>query len=257
MDLGIRGRTALVTGASSGIGQAVALALASEGVRLAVAARRAGLLEATAQRARELGAQDARCFPIDLTDDASIGAGAERVRAALGEIDILVLNGGGPKAGRFTQTSLEDWDAAYRLLLRGMLRLVYAVVPSMRARQWGRIVALTSTSVKQPIDTLVLSNAFRTALVSALRTLANEVAADGVTVNSIATGRIDTERLRALYGNDREAMERAAAADVPIRRVAAPDEFAPLVAFLCSQPARYVTAQTISIDGGLVRGLFG
>jgi 3-oxoacyl-[acyl-carrier protein] reductase len=126
----------------------------------------------------------------------------------------------------------------------------------MRARKWGRIVALTSTSVKQPIDTLVLSNAFRTALVAALRTLAVEVAADGVTVNCIATGRIDTDRLRALYGNDERAL-RQAGAEVPIGRIAAPDEFAPMAAFLCGEPARYVTGQTISVDGGLVRGLFG
>jgi len=126
----------------------------------------------------------------------------------------------------------------------------------MRARGWGRVVALTSTSVKQPIDTLVLSNAFRTALVAALRTLASEVARDGITVNCIATGRVDTSRLRELYRGD-ESKLRQAGAEVPIGRIATPQEFAPMVAFLCSEPARYVTGQTISVDGGLVRGLFG
>jgi 3-oxoacyl-[acyl-carrier protein] reductase len=257
VDFGIRGRLALVTGASAGIGEAVALALAPEGVRLAVAARRSDRLEALAKRALELGASDARGFEFDQKSSATIETMLDDVHAAFGSVDILVLNGGGPKAGTFTDTAIEDWDAGYRAVLRSMLSMVERVVPAMRANGWGRIVALTSTSVKQPIDTLVLSNAFRTALVSALRTLANEVASEGITVNCIATGRVETDRLRALYGGSDEAMHGAAAADVPAGRVATPAEFAPLAAFLCSQPASYVTGQTISIDGGLTRGLFG
>ena len=140
--------------------------------------------------------------------------------------------------------------------LRGMLMILERIVPPMRARGWGRVVALTSTSVKQPIDTLVLSNTFRTALVAALRTLATEVAGDGITINCIATGRIETDRLRELYGNDEQKL-RDAGREVPIGRIATPQEFAPMAAFLCSEPARYVTGQTISVDGGLVRGLFG
>jgi 3-oxoacyl-[acyl-carrier protein] reductase len=257
VELGIRGRVALVTGASSGIGEAVALALAREGVRLAVAARRTDRLEAVAARARELGAADAAAFALDLADDASIGAMADGVRAAFGRVDIAVLNGGGPRPGKFGDVAIEDWDRGYRDVLRAMLAIVERVLPGMRANAWGRIVALTSTSVKQPIDTLVLSNAFRTALVAALRTLAVEVAPEGITVNSIATGRVDTDRLRALYGGSPDAVRAAAIADVPIGRVATAEEFAPLVAFLCGEPAGYVTGQTISIDGGLTRGLFG
>ena len=255
MDLGIRGRTALVTGASAGIGEAIALALAREGVKLAVAARRVERLDAVAAQAKTLGASDARGFALDLGDDGSIGSMLDAVRGAFGDIDILVLNGGGPKAGRFSEVSLADWDDAYRKLLRGMLVLLDACVPAMRANRWGRVVALTSTSVKQPIDTLVLSNALRTALVAALRTLAVEVARDGVTVNAIATGRVDTDRLRSLYGDD--AQLRQAGEDVPIGRIATPQEFAPMAAFLCGEPAGYVTGQTISVDGGLTRGLFG
>jgi 3-oxoacyl-[acyl-carrier protein] reductase len=256
VDLGINGRTALVTGASSGIGEAVALALAREGVRLAVAARDLEKLNGVASEAKRAGAADALAFALDLTDAHSIESAVSAARDAFGEIDIVVLNGGGPKAGRFTDMSTTDWDAAYHLLLRSMLVMLDRLVPPMRSRKWGRVVALTSTSVKQPIDTLVLSNAFRTALVAALRTLANEVAADGVTVNCIATGRVETDRLRSLYGGDERQLHEAAR-EIPIGRVASPEEFAPMVAFLCSVPARYVTGQTISVDGGLVRGLFG
>jgi 3-oxoacyl-[acyl-carrier protein] reductase len=256
MDLGIRGRTALVTGASSGLGKAVALALAAEGVRLALAARSIDRLDAVAKQAKQLGAEDARGFHIDLQDGDSIAAAMDEIRNRFGDVEIAVLNGGGPRPGPLSEMALADWDAAYRLLLRSMLVLLDALVPPMRARRWGRIVALTSTAVKQPIDTLVLSNAFRTALVAALRTLAVEVASDGVTVNSIATGRVDTQRLRALYGDDeRKLLE--AGREVPIGRVATPQEFAPLVAFLCSEASRYIVGQTISVDGGLVRGLFG
>ncbi len=256
MDFGIRGRVALITGGSAGIGEAVALALAAEGVKLAVAARNLERCEAVADEAKRRCAVEARAFAVDLSDQESIAAMLERVREAFGEVEIAVLNGGGPKAGRFTEMPAADWDAAYRLVLRSMLVLTEALVPAMRARRWGRIVALTSTSVKQPIDNLVLSNAFRTGLVAALRTLSVEVARDGVTVNSIATGRIETDRLRSLYANDENRL-RDAAREVPIGRIATPDEYAPMVAFLCSEPARYVTGQTISVDGGLVRGLFG
>jgi 3-oxoacyl-[acyl-carrier protein] reductase len=255
MDLKIRNRVALVTGASSGIGEAVALELAREGVKLALVARRRDRLETVATLARANGAVEARGFACDLTDPPAIEAMLRDVAESLGPIDILVANSGGPKPGTFTQTSLADWDAGYNAVLRNLLELVYGVLPGMRERKWGRIVALASTSVKAPIPNLVLSNGFRTALVSALKTLSLEVARDGVTVNAIATGRVDTERLRQLYGDAAE-MAKAAAADVPIGRVAAPAEYAPMVAFLCGAPASYVTGQTIAIDGGLLKSLF-
>lgn len=255
MDLQIRNKVALVTGASSGLGEACALALAGEGVSVALAARRESELQRVADEARKAGAPQARTFALDLTDAGSIDRLLQSVRAAFGSVDILVANGGGPKPATFTQTSPADWDAAYQLLLRGILQIVEGVVPGMRERTWGRIVALTSTSVKQPIGTLALSNIFRTALVSALKTLSAEIAKDGVTVNAIATGRIETARLRSLYGD--EAALRRAGAEVPTGRIAQPQEFASLVAFLCGEPARYITGQTIAVDGGLISGLFG
>lgn len=255
MDLGIRGGVALVTGASSGIGRAVALALAPEGVALALAARRRDLLEKVAIEAKQRGAADAHAFEVDLDDSNSIQKLLADVRAALGDVAILVANGGGPKPGKFLDLNFFDWDQGYRTTLRSMLELVHGVIPAMKAKAWGRIVALTSSSVKQPIPTLALSNTFRTALVSSLKTLSMEVARDGITINCIATGRVLTDRLRHLYPDD-EALHKAAEQDIPIGHVATPEEYAPMVAFLCGQPASYVTGQTIAIDGGLIKGLF-
>jgi 3-oxoacyl-[acyl-carrier protein] reductase len=255
VDLGIRGKVALITGASSGLGEAVALQLAGEGAKVAVAARRFDRLENVAREAKRRGAEEARPFALDLEDPTSIDALLRKVGADLGPVDILVVNSGGPRPGTYLDLKLEDFDAAYRGILRGALQLISGVTPAMRARKWGRIVALTSTSVKQPIPTLALSNTFRTALIAALKTLSGEVAPDGITVNAIATGRILTDRLRQIYG-DEDAIHKAAAAEVPIRRVATPEEFAPLVAFLCGEPARYITGQTIAVDGGLIKSLF-
>lgn len=255
MDLKIGGKIALVTGASSGLGEACALALAAEGVRLALAARRVEELQRVANLAREAGAPDARTFVLDLNEPRSVDRLLRDVDEAFGGVDILLANSGGPKSATLTQTSPADWDAAYQLLLRSMLQIVEGVVAGMRERRWGRIVALASSSVKQPIFNLALSNMFRSALVSALKTLSLEAAKDGVTVNAVATGRIATARLRYLYGDD-AAMQRKGA-EVPIGRLGRPEELASLVAFLCGDPAGYVTGQTIAVDGGLISGLFG
>jgi 3-oxoacyl-[acyl-carrier protein] reductase len=255
VDLGIRGKAALITGASAGLGEAVALALAKEGAKVAVSARRRAVLEDVARRAKEAGAPDSCALAADQTDAQALARVVQEASSRLGPVEILVVNGGGPRPGSYTQVSAADWDQAYALTLKSGLALVDAALPAMRERRWGRIVALTSLTVKQPLKTLVLSNSFRTALVAALKTLAGEVAAQGITVNSIATGFVETDRFRSLY--DTAEKKAVAVSGVPIGRPASPEEFAPLVTFLCSEPARYVTGQTISIDGGLISGLFG
>jgi len=255
VDLGIRGKVALVTGASSGIGEAVALALAREGVRLAVAARRQERLEDVAARALRAGAPQARAFTADQTSAASLEKLVAAVEAELGAVEILIANGGGPKPGTFTQMTPAEWDAGYVLTLQGALHLVRLALPGMRARRWGRIVALQSVVVKQPFPGMVLSNALRASVTAALKTLSAEVAAEGITVNTIATGLVDTDRFRSLYDTPEKVA--AAIAAIPMKRAAAPDEYAPLVVFLCGAPAGYVTGQTISIDGGFTAGVFG
>jgi 3-oxoacyl-[acyl-carrier protein] reductase len=240
LDLGIAGKLALVTGASSGIGKAVALCLAREGVRLALAARRQPLLEEAAASAKAAGAAEARAYAADLSDAASIERLFVQVRAELGDPEILVVNGGGPRPGSFSQLSPADWDAAYALTLQSALRLVQGALPAMRARRWVG---------------LALSNALRVAVAAALKSLSTEVAAEGITVNTIATGLVTTDRFRKLYDTPEKVA--AAVAAVPMRRAASPEEYAPLVAFLCGEPARYVTGQTVSIDGGLTAGVFG
>jgi 3-oxoacyl-[acyl-carrier protein] reductase len=253
MNLGIRGKVALVTGASSGIGRACALALAAEGVTLAVAARRLPELQKVAELARGLSGCEALAFEVDLNDTGSIASMLQAVRDRLGAPEILIANSGGPKPGTFTQTAREDWDSAYRGIFQSVIALVDGVLPEMRENKWGRIVLLASSSVKAPIANLVLSNAFRTGLVSAMKTLSLEVARDGVTINTIATGRIATDRLKQLYTTD-EAWQRAEQ-EIPMGRIAVPEEFAPAVAFLCSHPASYITGQTLAIDGGLIASL--
>jgi 3-oxoacyl-[acyl-carrier protein] reductase len=256
MDLRLGGRVALVTGASSGIGEAVALSLAKEGAALALVSRRQERLAEVADATRKLGGAAVRTFHFDQADDASGVELASNVSSTLGAIDVLIANGGGPKPGTYLQISLEEWDHSYRCALRSMLSLINETLPGMRAKGWGRIVALTSMSVKEPIPDLVLSNSFRTALVAALKTLSGDVASEGITINCIATGRILTDRLRQLYNNDEEALRAAAQRDVPMRRAGTPSEFAPLVTFLCGEPASYITGQTIAIDGGYVKSLY-
>jgi 3-oxoacyl-[acyl-carrier protein] reductase len=248
MDLGLDGRVALVMGASRGIGRGIAAALAREGARVAIASRSEERIE---EAAAEIDG-DVTAFVADTTDLERLGALPDEVAAGPGPVEILVANTGGPPFGGALDHGVEEWEEAYRSLVLAPMTLASAVVPGMRERGWGRIVNVGSTSTREPIPGLNLSNVHRLAAVGFLKTLAREVAGDGITVNTVATGRFATERLAGEDGS-LEAAEAAARTEVPAGRLGTPAEYGDLVAFLCSERAAYITGATIPIDGGLLR----
>jgi 3-oxoacyl-[acyl-carrier protein] reductase len=249
--LGLDGRVALVMGASRGIGRSIAATLAGEGAKVAIASRSAEKLE---EAAGEIG-EGAMSFVADTSDLDHLAALPAEVEAVLGPVEILVANTGGPPLGGALDHELEDWESAYRSLVLAPRVLTGAVVPGMRERGWGRIVNVGSSSTREPIPGLNLSNSHRMAAVGFLKTLSREVAADGITVNTVATGRFATERLTANFGS-LEAAEEAAQGEVPAGRLGQPEEYGDLVAFLCSERAAYITGTVIPIDGGLLHSAF-
>jgi 3-oxoacyl-[acyl-carrier protein] reductase len=248
VNLGLEGRTALVMGASRGIGRAIAAVLAREGARVAISSRSQEKLD---EAAAEIG-ERATPFVADASDLDRLAGLPGEVAAQLGPVEILVLNTGGPPFGGALDHDLDDWETAYRSLVLAPRALAGAVVPGMRERGWGRIVNVGSSSTREPIPGLNLSNAHRMAAVGFLKTLSREVAADGITVNTVATGRFATERL-ADAGGSLEAAEQAAKQEIPAERLGQPEEYGDLVAFLCSDRAAYITGAVIPIDGGLLR----
>ncbi|MGE5283080.1 MAG: SDR family oxidoreductase [Chloroflexota bacterium] len=251
MDLGIEGRVALVMGASRGLGRVIAAALAREGARVAIASRSREKLD---EAAAEIG-EAATPFVADAADLDRLAALPAEVESALGPVEILVLNTGGPPLGGALDHGLDEWQVAYRSLVLAPRVLTGAVVPGMRERGWGRIVNVGSSATREPIPGLNLSNSHRMAAVGFLKTLAGEVAADGITVNTVATGRFGTERLAANAGS-LTAAEEAAERDVPAARLGRPEEYGDLVAFLCSERAAYLTGTVIPLDGGLLHAAF-
>jgi 3-oxoacyl-[acyl-carrier protein] reductase len=250
MELGLKGRVALVMGASSGIGRAIAGALVREGAVVAICSRS---LERLEEAAAEIG-PGATPFVADASDAERLAALPGEVATALGPVEILVTNTGGPPLGVALDHDLSDWEQAYRSLVLAPRVLTGAVVPGMRERGWGRIVNVGSTSTREPIAYLNLSNAHRLATIGFLKTLAREVAGDGITVNDVATGRFATDRLLA-FGSSPEQVEEAAAAEVPAGRLGRPEEYGDLVAFLCSERAAYITGTSIPIDGGILHSV--
>ncbi|HET9198165.1 MAG TPA: SDR family oxidoreductase [Solirubrobacterales bacterium] len=250
MDLGLEGKVALVMGASKGIGGGIAGALAREGARVALVSRSRERLDAAVA---EVG-ERASAFVADATDLERLARLPLEVAEALGSVDILVTNTGGPPPGGALDHGFEEWEDAYRSLVLAPRVLAGAVVPGMRGAGWGRIVNVGSTTTIELNPALALSNAHRMATVGFLKTLAREVAGDGITVNTVATGRFATDRMAEL-GGSLEQVEAAARSEVPAGRLGTVEEYGDLVAFLCSQRAAYVTGTVIPIDGGLMRAV--
>ena len=262
MDLGLTGRTALVGGASSGLGRASAVALANEGCRVAIWSRGTAALEETAAELRARSGTDV----VVLEGDATMPGTGQRIAAealaALGSIDIVVLNAGGPPPVDPTTTDADGWTRAFQLLSITPIELATALLPGMRGRGWGRVVAILSSGVRQPITDLVYSNAGRGALTAWLKTTARVVAADGVTVNGVLPGRLQTPRIDFLdenrarsTGESADRVRAAHMASIPAGRYGRSEELAAYVAYLCSEPAGYQTGTFTAVDGGLIAGL--
>jgi 3-oxoacyl-[acyl-carrier protein] reductase len=249
VDLGIDGRRAAVAAASSGLGMASARALAQDGARVVICGRDPDRLDAAVTELRRAGEVEGIVGDVSTADGATRFAEAAAER--LGGIDILVPNAGGPPGGGFDDMGIEAYRAAVELNLLSTVAMCRVAVPAMRAQGWGRVVAITSISVRQPIDGLILSNTARAGLTGFLKTLALEVASHGVTVNSVQPGSHATERLRERYGGDLSA----AAAGVPAGVLGRAEDFGAVVAFLCSDQARFITGAALPVDGGAHRGL--
>lgn len=255
MDLKLRGRRALVTAASRGLGRACAAALADEGAQVVIVAR---TLESLAATADEIGAVGRHA--LDLSDPAAPATAVRSAVDMLGGLDILVVNAGGPPPGTFTSTPPEAWEVGYQLTLQSAVRLLRESLPHLRDSTQPRVVIVTSASVREPIPNLVLSNAFRSAVTATAKTLSREVAPLGITINCLAPGRFATDRVHELdvataelEGKTRAEVEEAAAAAIPACRYGEPAEFGAVCAFLCSEQAAYLTGQTIVLDGGALR----
>jgi 3-oxoacyl-[acyl-carrier protein] reductase len=262
MDLGIKGKTALVVAASKGMGKASALGLAAEGARVVMCARgEAALKDAAAEVKQKTGAE-----VLALAADASRAADISKVVAeanrAFGGVDILVANVGGPPPGPFEAMTDEQWKAAFEQVHLSTVRFIREVVPHMKQARWGRILAIQSSSVKQPVDGLVLSNGIRPGIAGLFKTLAGDLAPHGITVNLVLPGRIMTDRFRE-HQTDRatrsgvtlEKQMELSSADIPMGRIGTPDEFAAMVVFLASARASYVTGTAVQVDGGLIRSV--
>lgn len=262
MDLGLKGRVAIVAAASKGLGRAVAEELAREGCHVAICARTAADLTATAEEIGKANGREVFSHALDVTDAEAVHSFVEAVEKKYGRVDICVTNAGGPPAKKFLDTTIEEWRTAIDLTLLSSVYFAREVLPRMRRNHWGRFITITSVSVKQPINGLLLSNSIRAGVAGMAKTLANEFGADGITVNNVCPGYTLTERLDDLAveqarmtGVERDNIFQSWSSEIPIGRLARPEEFAALVAFLTSERASSINGTTIAVDGGWVKGL--
>lgn len=262
MDLGLKGRVAIVAAASKGLGRAVAEELAREGAEVAICARTAADLEKAATKIRKETGREVFHQAFDVTRQNAVRDFVAAVEKIFGRVDVCVTNAGGPPSKKFLDISLEEWRTAVDLTLLSAVYFAREVLPLMQKRRWGRFLTITSVSVKQPIDGLLLSNSIRAAVTGLVRTLANEFGPDGITVNNVCPGYTLTERLDELAaaqakqsGIPREKVFERWSSQVPLGRLGKPEEFAALVTFLASERASYINGASIAVDGGWVKSL--
>lgn len=262
METGLRNRVAIVAASSQGIGRATALALAAEGVHLALCARNRDALEKVAEEARRQHGVSVFTDTFDVADDLRVRQFVEATHRHIGRIDICVTNAGGPPAKPFLGTSMPEWDSAYQLNLRSIVSFAQGVLPYMQQARWGRIITITSITVKQPVPELVLSNSIRAGVLGLVRSLATQFGPENITINNVGPGYTATARMKDLAeanartsGISQTDYETQLTKDIPLRRMAQPEEVADAIVWLASERASYVTGQTILVDGGAYRGL--
>lgn len=252
MDLGLQNKVALILASSKGLGKAVAIELAKEGAKVIICGTDAPALETTRAEIEAVAPGHVRSLLCDIRDEHQRRSLVQQGVATFGTIDILITNTGGPASGPFEQFNLEDWRQLYNLLFLSAVDIIQQVLPGMKQQGFGRILTITSVAVKQPADNLISSNAVRTSLLGLTKSLSNEVAVHGITVNSLLPGYTHTNRLEKLIANNPEVNK--VKETIPMKRFGTPEEFAAAAAFLVSERASYITGQSLAVDGGWIKG---
>ena len=253
MELGLKNKVAFVAASSQGLGKAVALELANEGVKLIINGRNQDNLKSTKQEIEKMTGEKVLALAGDLSNDQEREEIIRRSLEAYDHIDILITNTGGPPSGKFENFKQEDWDKAYKSLLLSVIGLINGFLPGMKQQRWGRIIAITSQAVKQPVNNLILSNSVRASVAGLMKTLSNELGVHNITVNNVMPGYTETDRLKKLLENNSSFA--TAKNEIPLGRFGTPEEFAAAVTFLASERAGYITGVSLAVDGGWIRNI--